>query len=199
MTFPVWEYSHSSGCSITGGEIYRGTAIPSLDGTYFFADYCYNTIWSFRYDGSTVYDYQNRTSELAPDAGSIGSISGFGRDAAGEIYICDLGGEVFKIVALPASGACCIGTSGACANIYEENCNNGGGTWLGPDTDCANGGCEPNNCPQDVDGDGSVGITDLLSLIDAWGPCSGCASDTNGDGVVDVTDILDVVSAWGPC
>ena len=199
MTFPVWEYSHSSGCSITGGEIYRGTAIPSLDGTYFFGDYCYSTIWSFRYDGSTVYDYQNRTSELAPDAGSIGSISGFGRDAAGEIYICDLGGEVFKIVALPASGACCIGTDGACANIYEENCNNGGGTWLGPDTDCANGGCEPNNCPQDVDGDGSVGITDLLSLIDAWGPCSGCASDTNGDGVVDVTDILDVVSAWGPC
>ena len=199
MIFPVWEYSHSYGCSVTGGEIYRGAAIPSLDGTYFFADYCYNTIWSLRYDGSSTYDYQNRTTELAPDAGSIGAISGFGQDAAGEIYICDLNGEVFKIIALPTPGACCIGTSGACANIPEENCNNGGGTWLGPNTDCDNGGCSPGNCPQDVNGDGVVGVSDLLSLIDDWGPCLDCDSDINDDGIVDVTDILNVVGAWGPC
>ncbi|MBC8310410.1 MAG: PQQ-dependent sugar dehydrogenase [Planctomycetes bacterium] len=199
MTFPVWEYSHSSGCSITGGDIYRGAAIPSLHGTYFFGDYCYSKIWSFRYDGSSVYDYQDRTSELSPDAGSIGSISGFGTDAAGEIYICDLGGEVFKIIPTPATGACCIGTSGTCIDIYESNCNAGGGTWLGPNTTCDDGGCDPNNCPADINGDGTVGVADILGLIDSWGPCSGCDADVNDDGVVDVTDMLEVVGSWGPC
>ena len=51
MTFPVYEYSHSDGCSITGGYVYRGSQICDLRGTYFFADYCNDTIWSFRYDG----------------------------------------------------------------------------------------------------------------------------------------------------
>jgi glucose/arabinose dehydrogenase len=199
MTFPVWEYSHSSGCSVTGGEIYRGSAIAGLEGTYFFADYCSPTIWSFRYDGSSVYDYQNRTSQLVPDQGSIGSISGFGRDAAGEMYICDLGGEVFKIIPTPSNGACCIGTSGTCIEIYESNCNAGGGTWLGADTVCDDGGCDPNNCPADVTGDGNVGVADILMLIESWGPCAGCAADVNDDGVVNVTDMLEVVGNWGPC
>jgi hypothetical protein len=199
MTFPVWEYSHSSGCSVTGGEIYRGSAIGGLEGTYFFADYCYPTIWSFRYDGTSVYDFQNRTSQLAPDQGSIGSISGFGRDAAGEIYICDLNGEVFKIIPTPANGACCIGDEGTCIEIYESNCNAGGGTWLGADSVCADGGCDPNNCPADVTGDGNVGVSDILMLIESWGPCAGCDADVNDDGVVNVTDMLEVVGSWGPC
>ena len=62
MVFPVWEYSHSYGCSVTGGNIYRELFNPSLDGTYFFADYCTSKIWSFKYDGSNTYDYQDRTS-----------------------------------------------------------------------------------------------------------------------------------------
>jgi glucose/arabinose dehydrogenase len=199
MTFPVWEYSHSSGCSVTGGVIYRGAAIPSLHGTYFFADYCYSTIWSFRYDGSSVYEYENRTNELTPDIGSISSISGFGEDAAGEIYICDLGGEVFKLVSEPASGACCVGTSGTCISTPESNCNAGGGTWLGPFTDCGDGGCDPNNCPADINGDGTVGVADILAMIDNWGACSGCDTDINNDGTVNVTDLLEVVGAWGSC
>ncbi len=199
MTFPIWEYSHSYGCSITGGDIYRGSAIPGLEGTYFFADYCYSSIWSLRYDGNSTYDYVNRTSQLSPDQGSISSISGFGVDAAGEIYICDLGGEVFKIIPTPATGACCIGTDGTCINIYESNCNAGGGTWLGPNTVCSDGGCDPNDCPADVNGDGTVGVSDILEMINDWGPCSNCASDVNGDGVVDVSDMLEVVGAWGPC
>jgi glucose/arabinose dehydrogenase len=199
MTFPVWEYSHSYGCSVSGSAIYRGSAIPSLDGTYFFADYCTSKIWSFRYDGSNTYDYEDRTSELAPGSGSISSISAFGEDANGEIYICDLGGEVYKIVAEPASGACCIGTSGTCIPIPESNCNNGGGSWQGPGTTCESGVCEPNNCPTDINGDGTVGVSDILAIIEAWGVCSGCAADINGDGNVNVSDLLEVVGAWGPC
>jgi hypothetical protein len=197
MEFPVWEYS--SGCSVIGGCIYRGAAIPSLDGTYFFGDYCTNKIWSFKYDGTNTYDYEDRTSELAPSSGSIGSISGFGEDANGEIYICDLGGEVFKIVAEPASGACCIGTSGTCVAIPESNCNAGGGSWQGPGTTCDSGVCEPNNCLADITGDGTVGVADILALIEAWGACSNCAADINDDGNVNIIDLLEVVGAWGAC
>ena len=199
MTFPVWEYSHSYGCSVSGSAIYRGSAIPSLDGTYFFADYCTSKIWSFRYDGSNTYDYEDRTSELAPGSGSISSISAFGEDANGEIYICDLGGEVYKIVAEPVSGACCVGTNGTCITIPESNCNNGGGSWQGPESTCASGACEPNNCPADITGDGTVGVADILAIIEAWGACSGCVADINEDGMVSVVDLLEVVGAWGAC
>ncbi len=106
---PVHEYGHGGSpfrCSVTGGEVYRGCAIPDLQGTYFFADYCSNQIWSLRFDGN-VRDLRDRTLELAPGGGlTIRTISSFGSDAAGELYICDqAGGEVFKIVpdTLPAA------------------------------------------------------------------------------------------------
>ncbi|MCL4222028.1 MAG: PQQ-dependent sugar dehydrogenase [Phycisphaerales bacterium] len=98
--FPIHVYSHANGCSITGGYVYRGCKMPENHGAYFFADYCSNTIWSLRYNGIVAMDLVNRTSELAPGGGlSITSITSFGEDADGEIYICDQnGGEVFKIV-----------------------------------------------------------------------------------------------------
>lgn len=99
-TDPIHEYAHGGGrCSVTGGYVYRGCAIPELQGTYFFGDYCSNEIFSFRYDGATLTEYTNRTVELAPGGGLvINSPVSFGEDAAGELYVCDLGGEVFKIV-----------------------------------------------------------------------------------------------------
>jgi hypothetical protein len=73
-----------------------------LQGTYFFADYCSGQIWSLTYDGNTAIVVE-RTQELAPRSPlSITDISSFGTDAAGEIYICDRNGEVYKIV--PATG-----------------------------------------------------------------------------------------------
>jgi hypothetical protein len=54
-------------------------------------------------------------------------------------------------------------------------------------------------CVGDVTNDGVVDVADLLSVIKAWGPCSGCPADINGDSVVNVTDILAIVSAWGDC
>jgi len=200
MVFPIWAYSHGSGCSVTGGHVYRGSAIPSLQGTYFFADYCFATIWSFEYDGVNVLNFQNRTAELDPPGTlSISLISAFGQDAAGEMYICDLNGEVFRIIPLPVNGACCVGDEGGCVNIPESNCNSGGGTWLGAETNCAEGGCEPEPCVGDVNGSGNVDITDLLAIIGAWGPCVGCSADLNGDDIVDVTDLLAIIAAWGPC
>jgi hypothetical protein len=50
--------------------------------------------------------------------------------------------------------------------------------------------------PGDVNGDGTVGVDDLLAVIAAWGPCGGCSEDITGDGVVDVNDLLSVLAAW---
>ncbi len=54
-------------------------------------------------------------------------------------------------------------------------------------------------CVGDLDGDGFVGVTDLLSLLAAWGPNPGHPADLDGDGVVGINDFLDVLAAWGSC
>jgi len=106
FTDPVHTYGHGAGCSVTGGAVYRGCAIPDLQGTYFFADYCSDSIWSFRMVGGALTEFQTRTAELAPGGGlSITSITSFGETACGEILIVDRGGEIFQIVAdAPAPG-----------------------------------------------------------------------------------------------
>lgn len=100
FTAPVTVYSHNDGCSVTGGYVYRGCAIPELYGTYFYADYCSDDIWSFRWDGANgTTDSTLWTAAFTPPAGLVENISSFGEDAFGELYICDLnGGELFKIV-----------------------------------------------------------------------------------------------------
>jgi len=57
----------------------------------------------------------------------------------------------------------------------------------------------PPLCVADLDGDGAVGITDLLDLLAAWGPCADCPADLTGDDVVNVFDLLELLSTWGPC
>jgi uncharacterized membrane protein len=60
-------------------------------------------------------------------------------------------------------------------------------------------------CPEDVDGDGEVGVTDFLALLAVWGECAdcqtpfACPADVNSDCEVDVVDFLSILSAWGPC
>ena len=99
-TDPIHDYGRSMGYSVTGGYVYRGQAIPSLQGAYFFGDYGSGRIWTLRYDGATAPEVQDRTSEL--NSGSprpVGGLSSFGEDAAGEIYVCDLDdGEIYRIV-----------------------------------------------------------------------------------------------------
>jgi glucose/arabinose dehydrogenase len=106
---PVHEYSHllpSSPCAITGGEVYRGCAIPDLSGTYFFADFCSRQIWSFRIVAGAVTELAERTAELAVAGQTIDLVTSFGRDARGELYIVDRGGEIFRIVPDGVASAC---------------------------------------------------------------------------------------------
>jgi glucose/arabinose dehydrogenase len=90
---PVTEYTHAEGgCSITGGYVYRGQALPALDGVYFFGDYCTGYIWSLRRTASGAWEKQ-----LFLESGL--RISSFGEDPAGELYVVHHGGTVYQLVA----------------------------------------------------------------------------------------------------
>ena len=100
FTFPVREYDDSEGCSVTGGFVYRGCALPAVQGTYFYGDLCSAFVRSFAVSGGVAVGDADHTAELAPGGGlSIDSIISFGEDARGELYVVDQGGEVFQIVA----------------------------------------------------------------------------------------------------
>jgi hypothetical protein len=57
----------------------------------------------------------------------------------------------------------------------------------------------PPPCPADINGDGTVGFTDLTTVLSSWGVCPGCPADLDFDGIVGFTDLITVLSAWGPC
>jgi len=101
LTLPIQSYGHAGGkCSITGGFVYRGDAIPDLSGAYFYGDYCTAQIWSLRYDGIAVSELTERTAELDPPGPLTIAGQGptsFGEDANGEMYIVDQQGQVFRI------------------------------------------------------------------------------------------------------
>jgi cysteine-rich repeat protein len=115
LTLPVLEYchddtpgacgSHPRGCSITGGFVYRGCAMPDLRGRYFYADFCAAFIRSFAgVAGGVAQDDRDHTAELDPGGGRrIDQVSSFGEDARGELYVVDYGtgatdGELYRIV-----------------------------------------------------------------------------------------------------
>ena len=91
LTLPIVDYAHGPHCSITGGYVYRGTQIPAWDGIYFYADYCSGVIWALAPDGAGGW----RNAEVASSGLTISS---FGQDAAGELYLTDLaGGVVYRL------------------------------------------------------------------------------------------------------
>lgn len=87
---PIAEYNHSQGCSVTGGYVYRGEAIPELEGLYFYGDYCSGNIWVAYRD-----EAMNWQSTLFTDTPH--QISSFGQDEAGELYVINYGGQVYKM------------------------------------------------------------------------------------------------------
>ncbi|MCA9305432.1 MAG: PQQ-dependent sugar dehydrogenase [Phycisphaerales bacterium] len=193
---PILDYTHASGrCSITGGYVYRGCAMPDMQGNYFYADYCSSTIWSVTYDGSTLGPIVDRTSELVPDIGSIASITSFGEDAFGEIYICDQnGGEIFKIV--PAGGV----MTDCNSNNIEDACEILSGMAMDANMNGIIDSCEPPACPGDIDMSGGVDVDDLNQILSAFGTSVGMGDPrdlANNDGFVDVDDLNVVLANFG--
>ena len=170
-TDPIVEYVHDMidfRCSVTGGYVYRGCAIPDLQGTYFYADFCTGEIFSFVYDGVSISDSTDRTAELDPSgADAITLISSFGTDARGEIYICDFAdNQIFKIV--PA--------------VVPSQCDA---------SECC-------DTPGDADNGGDVNIGDAIFIVKfifqsgADPPCADQA-DANGDNSLDIGDATYIV------
>jgi glucose/arabinose dehydrogenase len=91
LTLPIIEYDHSQGCAVVGGYVYRGDQIASLQGYYIYGDYCSGNIWALAYNGSVV--TQNM---LLVDSGL--SITSFGEDLAGNLYILDRQGGIYTLV-----------------------------------------------------------------------------------------------------
>jgi glucose/arabinose dehydrogenase len=94
ITMPVLTYDHGVGCAVIGGYVYRGIAIPGLQGTYFYGDHCNGWIKSFRLAGGVA---TQQTDWASLDTN--GNITSFGEDSRGEIYVATEGGSVYKIVA----------------------------------------------------------------------------------------------------
>lgn len=95
LTLPVLDYPHLSGaCSVTGGYVYRGSVKQDLQGTYFYADFCAGFVRSFRYQNGQPTE-QTEWPLLSPPGGSITS---FGEDAEGELYVLNQSGGLFKVI-----------------------------------------------------------------------------------------------------
>ena len=88
---PVAEYDHQLGCSVTGGVVYRGSAMPAWQGVYLYGDYCTGRVWGLLPDGAGGW---HNAQLFGLDA----NIASFGQDQDGRVYIVDLGGAVYLLV-----------------------------------------------------------------------------------------------------
>jgi glucose/arabinose dehydrogenase len=88
---PVAEYSHSDGCSVTGGYVYRGAKTPAATGRYFYGDYCSGNVWSFRLTSG-------KASGLRREPFTVKGLSSFGEDSSGELYLMSVdSGDLLRL------------------------------------------------------------------------------------------------------
>ncbi len=90
FTMPVVEYNHAADCSITGGYVYRGAALPDLQGVYLYGDYCSGRVWGAWRNTIGVWQH----TELMNTGRQITS---FGEDQAGEVYMVDYKGDILRL------------------------------------------------------------------------------------------------------
>jgi len=96
LIYPIAEYNHNFGIAVTGGYVYRGSKVPDLYGKYVYGDYGSGLIWTIDYDGTA-----DPVNELLLSSGRV--ISTFGVDTDYELYICDLGGKIYKFYQPPVA------------------------------------------------------------------------------------------------
>ena len=89
LVFPVAVYGRSDGCTVIGGHVYRGAAVPAARGRYFYGDFCSGRIWSLRAGRGPV--------GVRRESLRVESLSSFGEDARGELYLTSLEGTVFRL------------------------------------------------------------------------------------------------------
>jgi glucose/arabinose dehydrogenase len=91
LVAPIYVYSHDGGnCSITGGYVYRGRAVPAAAGRYFFGDYCTGDVSSLKMQGTVATDVRREPFRVQ-------GLTTFGLDAAGELYLGTQSGKIYKL------------------------------------------------------------------------------------------------------
>jgi hypothetical protein len=87
---PIAEYTHSEGCSVTGGYVYRGTAVRGAIGRYFYGDYCSGRIWS-------LVVRNGKASSLRREPFAVEGLTSFGESPTGELYLVSQSGTVYRL------------------------------------------------------------------------------------------------------
>jgi glucose/arabinose dehydrogenase len=192
---PIFDYPRSgaiSGSVVTGGVVYRGPAAV-LQGLYFFADFSTAHIWSFRFDGSdpssfdgqNVVDFTdwNAQSGFEPQVGTIGFVSTFGADDAGNVYFTNLiEGELFAI-GIDSDGDGLIDPVDRCPAFAASSQSDVDENGVGDLCECG-----------DQNGDGTVDVNDLFAINHAiFNPeLVTPLCDANGDDLCNVADVVAV-------
>ena len=201
LTLPVLDVPQASTgyCSITGGVVYRGSAIPAIQGQFFFADYCANVVHSFAATGSSV--TYAATTDWTSQLGGISGIVGFAEDGAGEMFIVSINGAIYKVLP-PACGCSCNLTSADIAFVQYNCQTDAGWTVTVPTTGAATDGFwqrgVPVNAPSysyeppsDSDGSGAAWVTENTD------PGSGTTSDVDGGTTILLSPAFDFLNSGG--
>ena len=91
VTMPLLDYDHRDGCSITGGYVYRGAALPEITGRYFYSDFCGGWLRSFLATGGVA------TEQTDWGITPVGNIQSFGVDSRNELYVLTSAGAIYKL------------------------------------------------------------------------------------------------------
>ena len=123
--FPVWEYSHSDGVSITGGYVYRGPNLPDLYGKYIYGDFGTRKIWALTYDGTNP-----PTNKLLLT--SSVSIASFGVDINNELYVVGYNGIIYRFtptasIIAPTNLRYTVNSPNSITLNWNDNSNNENG------------------------------------------------------------------------
>ena len=89
LVYPIAQYGRGDGCSVTGGFVYRGRAVPAARGRYFYGDFCTGNVWSLQRRGAR--------GTVRRESFRVEQLSSFGEDARGELYAVSLSGTLYRL------------------------------------------------------------------------------------------------------
>ncbi|HEU0303565.1 MAG TPA: PQQ-dependent sugar dehydrogenase [Gaiellaceae bacterium] len=90
LVSPIHDYGHGEGCSVTGGYVYRGRAVPGAVGRYFFGDYCSGNVWSLRVE-------DGKATGVRREPFQVSGLSSFGEGVTGELYLVSHEGAIYRL------------------------------------------------------------------------------------------------------